>query len=432
MVMESPSPFAPALPPVHCAMIASARRATENPAAAASGLLTRIGVFLLFMVSLVAPILAGQTIYILLPVGAALLLTGATVSPDTGEKTKSLRELLAKPPVLGALFIVALTGLSLSWTPFASQSIERFLKDSATLALVAIAAGFLPPRTRTCNLNLLPMGVAAAAVSLAAAGAVSFYAHRQLTLEEIVDGNALARSGVGLALLMWPAAGALAVRGRWYLAAALTIVSAAAVLLSGAPNVAPALLCGAAVFAVSFGRARRVSGLLGSIAAAVIALAPILALLTHFALGARTPDFARPLEVWGQMIANDGARSLIGHGFGSAFYGLFGGYLDPRTPRSLVFQIWFDLGALGAAAFAAMAAKAFSRIGLLRPALSPFLLAGLGAGLMICLLGPAAEQLWAFTLAGLDAIAYVLVIRGQFRKKRPRLPSNWGAAAVEE
>lgn len=311
MVMESPSPFAPALPPVHCAMIASARRATENPAAAASGLLTRIGVFLLFMVSLVAPILAGQTIYILLPVGAALLLTGATVSPDTGEKTKSLRELLAKPPVLGALFIVALTGLSLSWTPFASQSIERFLKDSATLALVAIAAGFLPPRTRTCNLNLLPMGVAAAAVSLAAAGAVSFYAHRQLTLEEIVDGNALARSGVGLALLMWPAAGALAVRGRWYLAAALTIVSAAAVLLSGAPNVAPALLCGAAVFAVSFGRARRVSGLLGSIAAAVIALAPILALLTHFALGARTPDFARPLEVWGQMIANDGARSLI-------------------------------------------------------------------------------------------------------------------------
>jgi hypothetical protein len=33
--------------------------------------------------------------------------------------------------------------------------------------------------------------------------------------------------------------------------------------------------------------------------------------------------------------------------------------------------------------------------------------------------------LWAFTLAGLDAIAYVLVIRGQFRKKRPRVPSAW-------
>ena len=118
-------------------------------------------------------------------------------------------------------------------------------------------------------------------------------------------------------------------------------------------------------------------------------------------------------------------RTLIGHGFGSALYGLFGGYLDPQTPRSLVFQIWFDLGALGAGAFAAIATKAFLRVGGLRPALAPFLLAGLVSGLVICLLGPAAEQLWAFTLAGLDAIAYVLVIRGQFRKKRPRVPSTW-------
>ncbi|QGM45911.1 hypothetical protein [Methylocystis heyeri] len=413
-------------------MTASARRANENPAGAASALLTRIGVFLLFMVSLLAPILAGQTIYILLPVGAALLLAGATVSPETGEKTKSLREMLAKPPVVGALFLVTFTGLSLTWTPFASQSVERFVKDGATLALVAIAAGFLPQRTRTCNLNLLPIGVAAAAASLAAAGALSLWARKQLTIEELIDGTALARSGVGLCLLMWPAAGALAVRGRWYLAGALTALSTAAVLLSGAPNVAPALIAGGAVFLLSFGRSRRVARPLGSVAAAIIALAPILALAVHFALGPRTPDFARSLDVWGRIVATDGPRTLIGHGFGSAFYGLFGGYLDPRTPRSLAFQIWFDLGALGAGAFAAMAAKAFSRIGPLRPALAPFLLAGLGAGLSICLLGPAAEQLWAFTLAGLDAIAYVLVIRGQFRKKRPQVPTSWSSPAEEK
>jgi hypothetical protein len=413
-------------------MTASARHANESPAEAAAGLLTRIGVFLLFMVSLLAPILAGQTIYILLPVGAALLLMGATVSPETGEKTKSLRELLAKPPVVGALFIVAFSALSLTWTPFASQSVERFLKDGATLALVAVAAGFLPRRTRTCNLNILPIGVAAAAISLAAAGEWSLWAHKQLTIEEIVDGTALARSGVGLTLLMWPAAGALAVRGRWYFSVALVVVSAAAALLSGAPNIAPALVAGAVVFGLSFGRARRSARLLGSAAAAIIALAPILALSVHFILGARTPEFAKPLDIWGRIVATDGARTLIGHGFGAAFNGLFGGYLDPRTPRSLVFQIWFDLGALGAGAFAAMAAKAFSRIGPLRPALAPFLLAGLGAGLAICLLGPAAEQLWAFTLAGLDAIAYVLVIRGQFRKKRPKIPLNWGFQAEEK
>ena len=153
---------------------------------------------------------------------------------------------------------------------------------------------------------------------------------------------------------MWPAAGALALRGRWYSAGALTLVSMAACLLSGAPNVAPALLAGAATFAISFGRSRLAAERLGSFAAIVIMLAPIVALLTHFALGARTPEFARSLDVWGSIVANGGVRTLIGHGFGSALYGLFGGYLDPQTPRSLVFQIWFDLGALGAGAFAAM------------------------------------------------------------------------------
>jgi hypothetical protein len=196
-------------------------------------------------------------------------------------------------------------------------------------------------------------------------------------------------------------------------------------MLSGASNVAPALLAGAATFAISFGRSRRVADWLGSLAAIVIVLAPIVAFLVHFVLGARTPEFARSLDVWGSIVANGGVRTLIGHGFGSALYGLFGGFLDPQTPRSLVFQIWFDLGALGAGAFAAMATQAFVRVGELRPALAPFLLAGLFSGLVICLLGPAAEQLWAFTLAGLDAIAYVLVIRGQFRKKRPHLPSTW-------
>jgi hypothetical protein len=401
------------------------RRANDDPAEEAARLLTRIGVFLLFVVSMLAPILAGQTIYILLPVGAALLLAGAAVSPVTREKTRPLRNLLVSSPVLAALFLIGLAALSLTWTPFPDGPSERFLKNSGTLALVAIAAGFLPKRTRICDLNLLPIGVAAAAILLAVATIINLFTHKSLTVEEIIDGNALARSGVGLALILWPAAGALALRGRWYLAGALALVSMAASILSGAPNVAPAIFAGAATFAISFGRTRRAAEWLGSFAAVVIVLAPIVALLTHFALGARTPEFARSLDVWGSIVANGGVRTLIGHGFGSALYGLFGGFLDPQTPRSLVFQIWFDLGALGAGAFAAMANQAFLRVGELRPALAPFLLAGLVSGLVVCLLGPAAEQLWAFTLAGLDAIAYVLVIRGQFRKKRPHLPSTW-------
>ena len=134
------------------------------------------------------------------------------------------------------MFLVGLAALSLTWTPFPEGPAERFWKNTGTLALVAIAAGFLPKRTRICDLNLLPIGVAAAAILLGGAASINIFMHKPLTVEEIIDGNALARSGVGLALIMWPAAGALALRGRWYSAGALTLVSMAACLLSGAPE----------------------------------------------------------------------------------------------------------------------------------------------------------------------------------------------------
>jgi hypothetical protein len=110
---------------------------------------------------------------------------------------------------------------------------------------------------------------------------------------------------------------------------------------------------------------------------------------------------------------------------------VLGGYLPAATPRSLVFQIWFDLGVVGAAALALVLARASLEVGAARPALAPFLLGGLGAAFVICLLGPAAEQLWWLTLAGLDAIAFALVMRGQFRKRRPVLPIGLGASAED-
>ncbi len=403
----------------------------EDPALEAGRLLTRIGVFLLFVVALIAPVIAGQTIYILLPVGAVLLLLGSAVAPDRREKTGPLREFLTAPPFLAALFLAAWAAVSLNWTPFHGGPAERYWKDAGTLGLVAIACGFLPARTRICDLNLLPIGVAAAAVGMIAAAVYGFFARRSFTLEEILDGDALARSGVGLVLIMWPACGALAMRGKWRFAAALLLVSGVAVLLSGAQNVAPPLIVGLTVFGLSFGRPREARLWLAPLAAAAILLAPLLALGVRFVFQGHAPDLLRGLDVWGNIFMTGGARSLLGHGFGSAIYGLFGGYIDPKSPRSLAFQIWFDLGLVGAAAFAAAAYKAISIVGIVRPSLAPFLLAGLAAGLVVCLLGPAGEQLWAFTLAGLDVVAFVMVMRGQFRKKRPHLP-RWAIVDDED
>jgi hypothetical protein len=145
------------------------RRNNDEPAEEASRLLLRIGVFLLFVISLIAPILARQTVYVLLPIGAALLLASATLTPRENS-ARSMRSILLSPPFLAALLLTAWTALSLLWTPFEGPA-ERFAKIAATLALVALATGFLPLRTKTSNLNLLPIGVGPAADGRAA-GAV--------------------------------------------------------------------------------------------------------------------------------------------------------------------------------------------------------------------------------------------------------------------
>jgi hypothetical protein len=403
------------------------RRNADEPAEEASRLLLRIGVFLLFVISLIAPILARQTVYVLLPIGAALLLAAATLTPEEGSG-RSMRSILRSPPFLAALLLAAWTALSLLWTPFEGPA-ERFAKITATLALVALATGFLPLRTKTSNLNLLPIGVAAATLALAA---VTLLLKPQYTLDDILDVGPLGRAGLGLALLVWPAMGALAVRGRWYSAAALAAATALACYLSGAPNGIPALALGAAVFAAAFGRAPLMSVILAALMAAIVLLAPLTAYAAHLIWPEHPPGFFRHLAFWGQMIEADGWRTLIGHGFGAATWGVLGGYLTPSTPRSLIFKIWFDLGGLGAAAAALVAARTSLFVGQSRPALAPFLLGGLGAGFAICLFGPAAEQLWWLTLAGLDAIAFALVMRGQFRKRRPRLPIGWSAPAEDQ
>ena len=400
------------------------RRNNDEPAEEASRLLLRIGVFLLFVISLIAPILARQTVYVLLPIGAALLLAAATIMPEEGS-ARSMRSIMLSPPFLAALLLAAWTALSLLWTPFEGPA-ERFAKIVATLALVALATGFLPLRTKTSNLNLLPIGVAAAAIALAA---VTLLLKPQYTLDDILDVGPLGRAGLGLSLLVWPAMGALAVRDRWYWAAALAVATALACYLSRAPNAMPALAAGAAVFAATFGRARLMSSAIAALMAAIVLLAPLAAYETHLLWPENPPAFFRHLAFWGQMIDADGWRTLIGHGFGAATWGVLGGYLTPATPRSLIFKIWFDLGILGAAAAALVAARASLFVGQSRPVLAPFLLGGIGAGFAICLLGPAAEQLWWLTLAGLDAIAYALVMRGQFRKRLPRLPAGLGAPA---
>jgi hypothetical protein len=295
------------------------RRRVDDPAEDAARLLLRLGVFLLFVASQLVPVFARQTIYILLPIGAALLFLGASLASEPGA-ARPLKRIAVSPAVIAAVFLVGWAGLSLMWTPFASGPSERFAKSAATLALVAIVCGVLPARTKTSNLNLLPIGVGVAALCLI--GISLFTEARPQTAEDILDVSALGRVGVGLALLVWPAMGALAVRDRWPWALALAVCAAVACLVSSAPNALPALAVGAVVYAFSLGRVRRAAPVLAAVFVAIILLAPLLALAAHFLLDGRASGVLRPLAVWGSIVTRDGARTFTGHGYGAAIFAL--------------------------------------------------------------------------------------------------------------
>ena len=108
-----------------------------------------------------------------------------------------------------------------------------------------------------------------------------------------------------------------------------------------------------------------------------------------------------------------------GHGLDLATRGAVVGFLPPEIPRSLAFEIWYDLGLLGALAAAAVAYGGFSLAGRTSEAVAPFLLAEIVSGLTFALWGLDTTELWWVTTLSVGALAFAVVIRGQYRTERP-------------
>ena len=95
------------------------------------------------------------------------------------------------------------------------------------------------------------------------------------------------------------------------------------------------------------------------------------------------------------------------------------GYLPPDTPRSLLFELWYDFGVVGAVLTAVLVRSAFGIIGRLSPTVAPFLLAEFIAMLTIVFSGLETTQLWWVTMLGLVTVAFSTVVRGEYRTTRP-------------
>ncbi|WOJ89058.1 hypothetical protein RZS28_14785 [Methylocapsa polymorpha] len=399
-----------------------ASRSSDTPAADAAKLLMRLGLAVLMIALPCAGVVSRGAIYVLLPVGAILMLIGAMLgAPNHGPR--QLRIALLSPAGATALFLTFWAGLSLIWTPFPAAAFIRFLQIVGTTFLVALVAAFAPERTKPLDLYLLPVGLvltAAATLVLALAGPAWFWGGSEF------DETLFERSVIALIVLVWPALGALSLREHWISAAGLALLVAAVALAGSAQIALAAMGAGAFAFAIAMSEPGRTARLLALILAPLILLAPALVLLYGFIFrltGLEPGPASTSLLVWSDLIAEQWPRLITGHGFDTANRALSLGYLPARTPKSLLFVVWYDLGLVGAVAFAVLIARVVVLAGRIPAIVAPAALAGLVAILTLAFLGVAAAQIWWVTLIDCNVVAFAILIKGVYRTQRPIAPT---------
>ncbi len=405
-------------------MPTASQRPTDDPAADAALLLVRLGFAVLAFAVPLSAVASRRAVFTLLPIGAGLLLVASTLlpRPPVGRR---LGDALSTVAGLASLALLLWSAASIIWTPFPADAAVRWIKEAGTIAFVGLVAAFLPERTRTSNLYLFPLGLVPAALATAAYGLVGTQ-----TLGMFQDADTtLERAVISLVVLVWPALGALAVRDRWTSAALLVVGITLSAMAAWTPVALAALAVGALTFAAATLSPRRVGLTFGLITGAILLFAPVIPfvlgpVLDHAGdvLGRTLPEIAglaRILRLWADLVASEPWRLVTGHGLDLAARGAVVGYLPPEIPRSLAFEIWYDLGIVGALAAAILAFGGCAAAGRTSMSVAPFLLAEIVSGLTFALWGLDTTELWWVTLLSVGALAFAAVIRGQYRTDRP-------------
>jgi hypothetical protein len=397
--------------------MSAARPRLGDPAAEAGRFLCRLALIILMILTPAAELVSNGALYVLLPVGATVLVLSGWLSG--GLRERHLGAAFLTPIGLAALFLAIWSGVSLVWTPFPAEAGARFARALGTGVVVLFAIVFLPERTKAPNLYLLPMGVA---LTAAATAVLVLFGPQSFWSGPNPDSTLAQRCLVSIALLLWPALGALALRERWLMATALALLVTAAALADFLQIALASVAIGAVVYTVAVTNARRIAGAAAFCFAALVLLAPVLALAAFMLVDWAQLPHSGSANVFAGLVIGQWPRLITGHGLGMAAQAIDLGALPPDAPRSILFTIWYELGLLGAVAFAVLGVSVFLAAGRTAPHVAPPLLAGLVAGLIIALWGTETTQLWWMTLNGLDAIAFALLFKGRQRAKRPPAP----------
>ncbi len=400
-------------------VMAAGAKNLDELAGKTGALLVRIGMIVLMIALPVAAIYSRRLISVLMPIGAVLILLGALQMPKHRLLGKTRQALLA-PALLAAICLLVWVGMSLAWTPVLQQAAERFGKALATLILAFVVITYLPTQSRTSNLNLLPIGAGIAAIAAAALVLVAPVAMPETELHE----TTLERAATGLVLVIWPALAALALRERWALAGILALAVAGAAIAVWTPAALAGMAVGALVVSLATSNPRWLALLLGIAGALLFLAAPAIPVIYQKIgpIPGVPLALSKSLDVWAQIIESDHWRLLAAYGLDSLPRGLVAGFLPPDAPRSILFEIWFEHGILGAVIAALAVLATFVAAGRAPANVAPFMLAGYSCVLTIAIWGLGTLQLWWLTMVCVMAIGFSCSAKGQSRTERPSAP----------
>jgi hypothetical protein len=184
-----------------------------------------------------------------------------------------------------------------------------------------------------------------------------------------------------------------------------------------------ALTVGAIVFAIAAVNARSGAALTAGVMAGLLLLAPLLPFvlkpLASAFLGESDP-LVQSLGIWRAVVMNEPVRLITGHGFETALRGRFVGLLPPDAPQTLLFEIWYELGIVGAAAGTTALYLAARNAGQDHPLLVPGILAAFASAFAFACLGIGIAHVWWLTILAVVTLIFVAADRGQFRTTRPK------------